>query len=59
MAEELTYKLTIFLRLTYEADKVPLGTELREQLDEVAKNWAASECDIWKCVTHTIAVNVT
>lgn len=59
MAEELTYKLTIFLRLTYEADEVPKGTELREELDLLAKSWASAECDIWKCVTHTIAVNVT
>ena len=59
MAEELTYKLTIFLRLTYEADKVPKGAELREELSELAKNWAEAECDIWKCLNHTIAVNVT
>lgn len=56
---ELTYKLTIFMRLMYEADKVPKGAELREELTEVAKSWAAEECDIWECLNHTIAVNVT
>jgi len=56
---EVTYKLTIFLRLTFDADKVPLGAALREELIKAANDWAVKECDIWKCLKHTTAVNVT
>lgn len=56
---EVTYKLTIFLRLMFDADKVPKGVDLREELIKAADDWALKECDIWKCVNHTTAVNVT
>ena len=56
---EVTYKLTIFLRLYYEAEKVPKGAELREQLLHAAETWATEQCGIKKCIKYTTAVNVT
>lgn len=56
---EVTYKLTIFLRLTFDADKVPKGVELREELLKEAESWATKQCGIQKCIKFTTAVNVT
>ncbi|MBE9482427.1 MAG: hypothetical protein IMY88_01960 [Chloroflexi bacterium] len=56
---EVTLKLTIFLRLYYEADKVPKGVELREELLKVAETWATERCDTHECIKYTTAVNVT
>lgn len=56
---EVTLKLTIFMRLIYEADKVPKGVDLREDLLKSAEIWATKECGNQICLKYTTAVNIS
>lgn len=57
--EDVTYKGTIFLRLTYDADKVPKVAALRDCLQKVMEDWSTKECDEWKCSKSITKVETT
>ena len=56
---DITYKGTVFLRLTYDADKVPKVAALRDCIQKIMEEWCAKECDEWKCSEHTTKVETT
>ncbi len=56
---DVTYKLTVFLRLTYDADKAPKVAELTDDLKQEMEDWCKAECEVGKCHTYTTKVEAT